>query len=459
VTDPEPEDLERLHVLTPWLQSWRYLLIGLGAAVAVFRDNLSFVGDAYNALRDQPLLVVLVVGLAGFLAVGGVVMGWSYLSWRMTGYAVQGGTLFLRRGVIVRQRRQVRLDRLQGIDVQQPVLARAFGLATLKLELAAGKEANTSLGYLTLSDAHELRGELLERSGRRGAERPSADMPGAEPTERPLLTVPTGRVAQAVLLESCLLLGALGGYVVVSTFVVLLAGGGIGAVLAALLPVVPGLLAIGGAAVSRFLREADFRLAESADGLRIHSGLLSLNHRTIPPRRIQGVHVAVPMTWRLTGWARLTVDVAGSEAGGGGEGFQPAVNTLVPVASDAEVLPLFARVSGLTLSDLALSPAPRRTRWLNPLAFGWLGVGLTDTVAVTRTGWFQRRTAVVPFARIQSVRVVQGPLQRWLRLATVHLDGAVGSAGWAAPHRDLDDAHALVHSLAARARTARLAEH
>jgi putative membrane protein len=66
---------------------------------------------------------------------------------------------------------------------------------------------------------------------------------------------------------------------------------------------------------------------------------------------------------------------------------------------------------------------------------------------------------VVPFARIQSVRVVQGPLQRWLRLATVHLDGAVGSAGWAAPHRDLDDAHALVHSLAARARTARLAEH
>ena len=63
---------------------------------------------------------------------------------------------------------------------------------------------------------------------------------------------------------------------------------------------------------------------------------------------------------------------------------------------------------------------------------------------------------MVPYARIQSVRVVQGPLQRRLRLATVYADTAGGRS---APPRDRDlaEAWSLAAELAERGRAARLA--
>lgn len=60
----------------------------------------------------------------------------------------------------------------------------------------------------------------------------------------------------------------------------------------------------------------------------------------------------------------------------------------------------------------------------------------------------------MPYARIQSVRVVQGPAQRRLGLATVHADTAGGS-GAAAHDRDLAEAWGLAAELTARAHAAR----
>jgi putative membrane protein len=55
---------------------------------------------------------------------------------------------------------------------------------------------------------------------------------------------------------------------------------------------------------------------------------------------------------------------------------------------------------------------------------------------------------------MQSVRVVQGPLQRLLRLATVHADTA-GSRTVTARDRDIADAWVLADQLSVRARLAR----
>jgi putative membrane protein len=62
--------------------------------------------------------------------------------------------------------------------------------------------------------------------------------------------------------------------------------------------------------------------------------------------------------------------------------------------------------------------------------------------------------SLVPYARLQSVRVVQGPVQRLLGLATVYADTAGGRAGQA-HDRDLAEAWALAEQLAVRARQAR----
>jgi putative membrane protein len=43
---------------------------------------------------------------------------------------------------------------------------------------------------------------------------------------------------------------------------------------------------------------------------------------------------------------------------------------------------------------------------------------------VTTTGRFGRVTAWIPLAKVQSLRLVQDPVQRRLGLATIHLDTA-----------------------------------
>ena len=63
---------------------------------------------------------------------------------------------------------------------------------------------------------------------------------------------------------------------------------------------------------------------------------------------------------------------------------------------------------------------------------------------------------MVPYARIQSVRVVQGPLQRLLGVATVHADTARGRSA-ALRDRDLAEAWWLAAELAERGRVARQA--
>ncbi|MDQ3274781.1 MAG: PH domain-containing protein [Actinomycetota bacterium] len=451
--DPSEDALQRLHVLTPLLQSWRYVVAAVGAALVFFRDNLDGLWRLVDFVESESALTIVLEVLAGLLVLLAAATGWAFLVWRMTRYAVAERTLFVRRGVVMRQRRQLRLDRIQGVDVQEPLLARLGGLAQLRIEMAAGQGATTSLGYLRLPEAHALRAELLSRSGRLGG-----SVEGEPVVERTILQVSALRVLQARLLEIGLGIALVVVYVVVATGVTVSAGLGFGALIGILAPVAPVAIGLVLTALRRFVRDANFTLTESGEGLRIHSGLLSLSHRTIPAGRVQAVHLREPLLWRPFGWAQLTVDVAGTSAGGsggsggsGGNDNQPAANTLVPVASRAEAATILAGVVGLEVDGVAMSGVPRRASRLDPMAWRWLGVGLTDEVAVTRTGWLDRQLAVVPFARIQSVRARQGPLQRGLGLASVHLDGAQGAQGWSAAHRDVDDALVLVQVLAARA--------
>jgi putative membrane protein len=61
----------------------------------------------------------------------------------------------------------------------------------------------------------------------------------------------------------------------------------------------------------------------------------------------------------------------------------------------------------------------------------------------------------VPLAKAQSVRLVQGPLQRRLGLATVHLDAAGRRVRAEFRERRQEEARSLVGELAALSRSAR----
>jgi putative membrane protein len=196
----------------------------------------------------------------------------------------------------------------------------------------------------------------------------------------------------------------------------------------------------------QFLTWYGFTLRETVQGLRIRSGLLSVRSQTVPAGRVQGVVLVEPLLWRLLGWARVDVTVAGV-ASGLEEQRKQLVSALVPVAARDEAIALMQRLLAADPTAVELRPAPARARGLDPIGQPQLYVGLDGVLAVTRRGYFTTRTDIVPRHKIQSVHVQQGPLQGRLRLASVHIDSPVGPVAAIAAHRDQAEAWAIALAL------------
>jgi hypothetical protein len=90
-----------------------------------------------------------------------------------------------------------------------------------------------------------------------------------------------------------------------------------------------------------------------------------------------------------------------------------------------------------------------------PLSFHFLSAGHDAAHAVCVTGRINRATTWVPLEKTQSIRRVQGPLQRPLGLATVHVDVAGKRARAEFRDREVEEADQLVAELTALSRSAR----
>ncbi len=121
----------------------------------------------------------------------------------------------------------------------------------------------------------------------------------------------------------------------------------------------------------------------------------------------------------------------------------------VALAIVARVLP------GVDLGAIRTLPAPERSRRRAWIQWRQLAVGWDDQVFITRSGRIVARWDVVPHARTQSVRVTQGPWQRSLGLASVHVDSTPGAVKIIGLHRDAAEARRLAQEQADRATVAR----
>jgi putative membrane protein len=425
-TDPSVEpniDGERLHPLTPFLRGGAFAIVILAG---ILRDQISHPDFGFIAL------------VAGAV----VVVGGSYglVTWLFTRYRLTEDSLRINTGPIVRRNRVLRYDRMQAVDVNQPLLARIFGLAELRMDVAGGDKSEGRLGYLTVDDARALRARLLARAAGLRADTPTAP-------EQVVLRVPTGRVFGATLLSSPVVGSFLAAVAVVVVTIVL--GQPLG-----LLVMVPWALGVLTPILRNMARLGGFTLSSSPDGLRTRHGLASVEHQTLPPGRIQGLAITQSLLWRLFGWFRVEVDVAGMGAQRQG-GVAPAV--VLPVGDRADVATVVGQLFG-SIDPLSISRhrAPRRARWLRPVGAAFLSWGSDDAVFVTTEGWIDRRVNVVPHAKTQSVRASQGPLQRLLGLATVSVDTPLGPVEAVALHRDSREAVALVHDQVERAHRLRV---
>jgi putative membrane protein len=423
-TAPAPA-ARRLHPLTPFARGWA-VLAGVTAVVGQ---------DALREL-DLPrlLLTLAAVSVAG--------LGYGALSWWFTRYRIEGDDLRVDTGVLFRRTRHVRLNRLQAVDVVRPLLARFLGLAELRLEVAGGKDSEGRLAYLSEADAQRLRAELLARAAGLHPDEPEAP-------EHVLIHVPVGALVGSVLLSSWFVATVL---VVVGVMVF----AAVTEDVAAFIALAPAGFGVAAGAWREFSGGFDFTVAESPDGLRLRHGLIEHRSQTVPPGRVQSLRVVEPLLWRRVGWARVEVNVAGYA--GGGEQATQRTSILLPVAPRQVALALVGRVlPGVDIDALPLTPVPERARWRLPIWWRALACGADGAVFAAKRGLLRRELDVIPHGKTQSVRLTQGPWQRRLRLATVHLDTTPGPVQVNAAHRDAMEARAIVEAQAARARAGRRA--
>ncbi|WNB85301.1 PH domain-containing protein [Cellulomonas sp. ATA003] len=447
-----PADLvwNRMHPVTPAVKGWKVVVVLVFIAAQQLSDDLA---DARDLLAGRGWLIALGV----LVGVALIAFGYAALAWRMTRYALDDDAVYLHSGVLFRQQRKARLDRLQAVDVVQPILARLMGLAELKLEVAGGPGSAVSLAFLKEDQADALRAELLARAAglRRAEGEPAESAP-----ERPVLEVPASRVIGAMI-RSGATVTLVGG--VIAVVVIIAVTGEPGAALALL----PGFLGVAGVYWSQFSRDFNFHAAISPDGIRLRHGLLESRSQTLPPGRVQAIGIKQGLLWRRSGWWRVEVNVAGY----GGEGDAGAENVLLPVGDRDEaltavwlVLPdlgaedpravLTAALEG-TCDDGGFVTIPRRARWLDPWAWRRTGYRVTDRALLIRSGRLVRRLVVVPHERTQSLGVEQGPLQRRLGVASLAVHSTPGPVSPRVPHLALDVAARLLDEQTARARTAR----
>jgi len=415
---------ERLHPLSPLIRGAR---AASALLVLLAVSQVSSQNGAGSRLDYD----------AAFIGIALVV--WT-IQWLVTRWWFDGVTLHVETGLVRREARTIPVARIQSVDLVQPLLGKVFDVAELRIRVAgAGKDER--LAYLHIDRATRLRASLL-------ATHHGLDPTTPEPGELPLAAVPASRLAWSIVLsgEMAVLAALLIAFGVTATVSpkAATALGAFGVVY--LLGLFTGIW-------RRFNTQFGFTVATAPDGIRVRRGLLGSVAETIPMRRVQALRTIEPIAWRPFDWCRLEVDLAGIMKRERGAGSPSVTKTLLPVGSTE----LAASIRSMVVPERGVvrTPPPRRSMLKAPLSYHNLAAGHDDVIAIATTGRLRRVTAWVPLDKVQSVRRVQGPVQRALGVATVHLDVAGRRVDASFKDRDVTEADRLVEDLTVLCRAAR----
>jgi len=456
----------RMHPLTPLLRGGFALVVVAGIIIANFRDRIIFLflPDEYDGgYPEDPVDFVLdnnlvLVALAAVLGIVLVLIALFYVSWRFHTFRITGDDVEVRSGVLFRTHRRAPLDRVQGVNLTRPMIARLVGLAKLEV-VGAGLDSNVKLEYLSTTNAEAVRADILRlASGAHlGDARPDASTPrssrvsaaasvvsagitgiieGAEePVAEPesVVHIPVGR-----LIGSHLLSGATIGLLVAIAAII------VGSVLGTpwiLFGMVPALLGFGAYWVRSITKSLRYSIAPTPSGVRITFGLFTTVTEIVPPGRVHAVQVSQSILWRPFGWWAITVNRLSGR--GMADTTTDQFTTVLPVGLRADVERVLRLVLPhlpesewpLIFEDGILGPSaedpytntPRRARLLRPLSWRRNGFDLTPDALFLRKGAIWRKLAIFPLARLQSVQLSQGPLDRALGVANLNAHTIAGS--------------------------------
>jgi putative membrane protein len=437
--DPTFQQVSRTAKATPFLQTLQFV-----APLALFIVSFGF--------------IPVMGALAGVLA--GALFLLFYSTWRKLTFWVSSETekdreLVVESGIFIRRTKSLRISRLQSVDIHRPLVTRLTGFASVQVEVAGTGDSRVLLKYLTLADAQAFRNEIVRLASQ--SQLDAQTSPQASPQASPFTpeATPAPEDAQQDDLKdarsprwevgTALLIASLA--LTTSTYVLI--AGAIFSVFLALVNGAGGITALvftvvvsGASVITGFTMLFNFVLTKTDRGLSISHGLISTSSYTISPIRLQAIEISQPIAWRLFGWHRVSMNVAGIDTNQKNRG--PRI--LIPVIHESELDTLFESL--IPEWNINLTPqwttANPRAKWRYPLQFRFIATHISPHVFTTRTGWLTRRVKIALHPRIQSLRVTQGPVQRRLRIATLHCDSVPGPIRISAPGISVHRASSMV---------------
>lgn len=477
---PEEVEWKRVHKATPlvrgwvivalvafnFVRSWVESFVSGGPSGGEGEDKGEGKGEGSSGSFDFASEDLWILGASLAVAVGMVVYSW--FMWRAMGYRITENRVEVRQGVFMKNVRHARIDRIQSVDINRPILARIFGLAELEFHVADAQEAAAKLQYVTYRQAQQLREDILRAA--RGEQTPAAatqaevaaqtevtaqddvsaqteapahapaephighptdphvDVPQAQ-AERPLVKVRMGRLVAAALMRHV----GFGAAVALAYVVTALIASSFTRPLVFFGPM---FLAWGGLVFSMVNTNGGFVVSAGRDGLVLKRGYTESTSTTVPPERVHALGLEQPLLWKLTGWWRVIANVPS-------DGITEAKsNVLLPVGTFQEALavvaalipnpgtdrtrPLVVAAVDQPSSEPEFVASPRKARWLSPIAGVRQAFAVTQTMLIITSGRLMKRVAFVPHQRTQGVALKQGPLARSAGVATITIGTAAG---------------------------------
>ncbi|MFB7891586.1 PH domain-containing protein [Microbacterium sp. NPDC056044] len=505
----------RLHPLTPLLRGGLFLIVVIGIVFANLRDRLLYiflpwlapgVGDEvveWEQVGGDPVDFVIANNLY-LLAAGAVlaalivIVAVFYTSWRFHTFRITDDDVEVRSGILFRTQRRAPLDRVQGVNLTRPMIARLLGMAKLEV-VGAGTDANVKLEYLSTANAEAVRADILRlASGRRlamasgpaGAAAGGAAAVPRQPGRVAALSQTVGREITGLIegpeapvaeLESVvhIPLGRLVASHVLSTStlgllfaIVAIVIGVSQGVTWLLFGFVPAIIGFGAYWVRSIVRSLRYSIAPTPDGVRITFGLFTTITEIVPPGRVHAVEVTQGIFWRPAGWWTIRINrLTGRSAT---DTTTDQFTTVLPVGTAADVERVLRLLQpslpdderALIVQQGMLGPSegdtftntPKRARWIRPFSYRRNGFRLTDDALLMRRGVVWRKLVILPLARLQSFALHQGPLDRASRVTNVRAHVVTGPVSPFLAAVDRDTALALFDDVARGSVRAALAD-
>lgn len=313
-------------------------------------------------------------------------------------------------------------------------------------------------------------------TSRRGA-RGRMPMPvAADPSQPPIFRISNVRLIASIMLEHLVwLVPAVALMVGAAVFAAIMGGESPFLIFVALLPgtFVP-LLGYLGTLWARFDGAANFKITPSGQGgVTLRYGFTGTHTQNVMVERIQALAVEQSILWRVFGWYRIKMTIAGIGVEQNDNQKLVTRNVALPVGNRQEtlmvlrlLLPALDEVQAQVLLDTAngslkrqqpqvpaMIVTPSSARWMDLLTWkrnGVTTVGYTagsvqattridsdaarssvgehtrGDLLLIRGGYFIRTLSIVPVNRVLSVSRGQGPLQRVFGCASVHFGTVPG---------------------------------